>query len=381
MKRANKRGASEVFAYNAVVCDCDMHGEYTRQQTEAAADALRSALLDRGEISPSLFVRTGRGVQVWYLIKPLAASLGWLYEMAQDSIFEMVGAIIESEGLPFELDAAVKDAGRVVRLPGSWNYHIQSFGTYEIMQRERYAVQEIIEQLGKPQKKREKKTEKRSYKAGKYVPLCWKQKQTIEKLCRSRKSMQGLRNTALFLYAAAVFQLMDTESAADACRSLNSLHSMGLREREAESVINYYIRHGVEKHARKETFFDLLEMSAEEIADYNSGGAREAERQAARDRKAERNALIIKYHLQGYTKKQIAEAVGVARGTVYAVLKGEEIAEVVRSGKNGLRAALAFVRKLTAEKLEAVGSVLLEKMGFVFPMVVKDRGGGLCLSG
>ena len=383
MKRPDRRGASEIFAYNSIVIDCDLHFDgLTVQQIDTAADVLRGVLLDRSEVRPSVFVRTGRGVQLWYLIKPVAASLSWLYEIVQDKLFDMVGALIEGEGLPFELDESVKDAGRVVRLPGSWNYKVQRFGSWEIMA-ERYSLQELVEDLGGvPVKKKEKKTYK--YKsAGNYTGLCWKQKNTIEKLCKSRSSMQGLRNKALYLYASAVFQLMDVESAAEACRALNEYNSMGLKSREVENVINYYIRHGAKKHCKVETFFSLLAMSAEEIAEYNSSGAKEAERQAARDKKAERNALIEKYYVQGFTVSQIAEAVSVARGTVYAVLakiKLQEVAEKV--GKNGLRVAAAFVRMLSEDAAEHWESVS-EALGELFAPVVgaPDPGGGLALSG
>ena len=383
MKRPDKRGTSQVFAFNAIVIDCDLHSDgLTVQQINTACDVLRGVLMDRSEVLPSVFVRTGRGVQLWYLIKPVAVAMSWLYEIVQDKLFDMVGALIEGEGLPFELDKSVKDAGRVVRLPGSWNYKVQRFGSWEIMA-ERYSLQELVEDLGGvPVRKKEKIVYK--YKsAGDYTGLCWKQKQTIEKLCSTRSSMQGMRNTALYLYGAAVFQVMDKESAINACEELNKCKSMGLKNNEVENVINFYLRHGVEKHCKVETFFSLLGMSAEEIAEYRNAGAKEAERQAARDRKAARNNLIEKYYIQGFTVSQIAEAVGVARGTVYAVLAKVKVQEVVEEvGKNGLRIAAAFARMLSedaAERWDIVSETV--KKSFVPVVGAPDPGGGLALSG
>lgn len=378
MKRAHVRGSSEVFAYNSIVIDLDMHGEYSQQQREAAADALRAVVLD-GCVLPSLFVHTGRGVQLWYLIKPVPASLGWLYDIAQNKIYDSVADAVEREGLPFEVDPAVKDAGRVVRLPGSWNYHVQRFGSWEVLERERYALNDLIAELGGMQEKKEKKPEKkkRFFKAGNFAPLCWKQKATIERLCKERGNMQGLRNTALYLYGAAVFQLMDAESAADALRALNEYGSMGLKSREVESVIRYYQRHGVEKHCKIETFFKLLEMDAEEIAAYYSSSKREAERQAARDRKAERNANIVKYKKQGFNVSQIAEALAVSRPTVYAVLESfaDVLEEAKAQGKNGLRLAVSFVRmilKAPEKYAEVLGR---------FPDFMRVYDAALCMSG
>lgn len=387
MKRTNRRGNSQIFAYNSIVLDIDNHAEgMTVQQMEAAAEALRSVLLDRCEVSPSLFVQTGRGCQIWYLIEPVAASLGWKYNIAQDKLFDIVGKLIEDEGIPFTLDESVKDPGRVVRVPGSWNHKVQRFGSFEVMNRERYSLQELIDSLGgMPEKKIDKKEKKvktdckKVYNAGDYEGLCWKQRRTIESLCHNRDSMKGLRNTALYLYGAAVYQLEDQDKAAEALYKLNQCRSMRLSDREVEAVVSFYNRHGVTKHCTVKTFFKLLRMTPEEIETYNNSGARAIQRQEARDRKKERNNTIIKYRLQGYGISQIAEAVGVARGTVYSVLKNIEVAaevveeSIIESIKEVVTIPNSLIRKLR----EAV--VKMKEVAPVVPAV--DPGGGLAMSG
>lgn len=316
MQRAKERNAGGVFAYNAIVIDLDMHG-YTPGQIRAAVGEFEE-YAGAAEPRPNMINHTGRGLQIWYFIEPVYKTLAVLYERVQAGLFGMWAEIAERAGVPLEIDTSTGMACGLVRVPGSWNYHTQAAGYAEVTEGERYTLQELAA-LFPAKRERKKSKAKREQTAGDCMPMCCKRAQYIKTIVQRDPSREGNREKILFVYHNYALQVMGEDAAADATAEINRAFTSPLSAAEVGRITKRQRTYKMTKGA----FLDFLGASAEDKAIYEHIGGREAERQAARDKKAARDKEIYALFLQGYNKTQIAEVTGVTRPTVYAVIKRE----------------------------------------------------------
>ena len=202
MASPKKRTKTDVFAFNAIAVDLDAH-DINDIELKLACDRMRDVFTLNDKIMPNLTVRTGRGLQCWFLLSPIHTSFVAKYEKTERALFDYIQSLIDKNKLPFKVDRSACGAGHLFRVPGSYHAGRRCWSTYAIRRRERYTLQELFELLGCKwgKKKTRKEPEKKIRFKDNYAPLHWKRKLFIEELVKNRSSMIGSRNTALFLYA------------------------------------------------------------------------------------------------------------------------------------------------------------------------------------
>ena len=155
---AGKRQNEFLFSLNNIVIDIDCHGE---NLTPKKVSALVEAVIWRAKRDywnettfpqPNSIVRTGRGVQFWWAIKPCAAATIRYYTQIR-SVFlhflsEMVSKHEELKDLMLDASPSNNNVG-YFRLPGTYNTNAKKYSSLEILHKEPYNTQALYE-LVKP---------------------------------------------------------------------------------------------------------------------------------------------------------------------------------------------------------------------------------------
>lgn len=338
-----RRDSNRCRQINAVFFDIDCHdGDY-----DIALPDLKTCLSKAFDEStlprPNLFVDTGRGVQVYYVLAastPFRVRGGNLNQKGIDFLrdvekglaarFEQV--ISDVDGCV--LDRSVFDFTRVSRIPGTLNQKSRTFCRL-IDHNEDYWHLKDLKAFAAISKKR-CASFKRPLSTNS-IGLLKSRLENVESLIelRGRKCV-GSRESSCFVYYNTATQLYGPDTALDLTLSLNERFDTPLPPSDIlqikRSVDRVVIRFG--RHAGEKGFYPLsassivekLNLSGSEIATIGFfSTARDASRAACKEltrkRRAERDKLICELYEKGYTQHIVAKKAGCSLRTVSTVIK------------------------------------------------------------
>ena len=297
---------------------------------------------------PNSIVRTGRGVQLWWAIKPCHATCLFYYNQIKnglmDHIDHMLSEYSELESLRVDRTASNNAVG-YFRMPCTYNTEAKRFGTLQVLHKERYDTHELAgyitplpeetrsERVSEalepvPMKKCDLIVLHNNYSTGANRVM------QLVKLRNLRNNEVGAetRNNLCFSVYNALRMSYDHEEAMERLRAYNSGFKQPMSDAELEHTVCSAARKGGYKYtnARLIEFLEITEEEQDAIGLHPFTGKYKpwshARPNATRDsvrkaRKDGRNAQIIAMHQEGISQAETARTLGISRNTVANVIK------------------------------------------------------------
>ena len=374
----SKRLVSRTRQVNALMFDIDCHGDNGAMVLPDLTAVMYDAFADGTLPQPSLFVFTGRGLHVYYVLDratPYRVTGGGVNERGlkylrdveaglADRIREVVAPIPGAE-----VDASVFDFARVARVPGSWNEKAGVACTLLSYSWDYHSLSGLAAYRSK------KPAASRIAPAGQAGPrnrgrvlrfdrLMSARLRKVEELQAHRGfDCQGSRENMCFVYYNTATQIYGPDTALDMALAFNRRFRSPLPESDIaaikRTVDNVTIEHGFHKGERgfyplsAHNLCDKLNMSAEEAGEVRFFASKRVEdrlaaKAATRDKRQKRNAEIVRlYATKGLTQKEIVET-----------LRSTELACCLRTVATVLSAANA--RRARKEDLRTAARRALE---------------------
>lgn len=328
IKNNRKRQKSELFAFHNICIDIDLHN--SNDNINTVADNLKYFLLEDTSVSvcPNIFVKTGRGVQLWWHFEECSSKLTFMYQAVLQFLInrldELIKAVETLSNLVIDTSASSNIVG-YFRMPFTTNTKTSTVAVAEILNQETYNLCDMFNLYCTCEQKKFSEQVKTNvtYKKNEYTALIMKRKKFLEKYCENRSyDVVGSRDIVMFLYCVCLVQVMSIDYVMISMKKLNSQFSEALEQSKLDSIFKYVSQKGILKF-RNETFISfLVNLTDEEIKSYYSTSITNATRDVTRKiSKEERNNNIIKLALELKTTEQIAQEVNCSVRTVKSFLK------------------------------------------------------------
>lgn len=361
-----QRGNATLYNINSLYIDLDCHDSSVEVDYKRALEYLKTLFYDVKVPRPTYTVMSGRGFQLYWKIETAPKQAVYLWKLLQVRLAQEL-ANIETyvEGLTVD-NSCVEDVSRIFRVAGSYN--TESHTRSEIVDScERvYSMSEIrdiyFEDLKPRQTSKSKTTTQTKNKSViSYLYNSYSLQQArlndLEKLIELRDGdLKGKRDELLFIYGWTVVGKKCTEDVF--LRELEALNTL-FKEPLTDSEINYKAKHIYNKHKskillkaepkhfyenfdvyifRNDTIIKKLEITEDEqkhmttlIAKREKYDRKNAKRNQARrneagltKREQSKQDLIAKVKelkQKGYKQIDIANELGITKGTVSKYLK------------------------------------------------------------
>lgn len=359
---AGKRQLSFLFSLNNIVIDIDCHDDRIKAQDKGALveafiwrakhDYWNEATLPK----PNSIVRTGRGVQLWWAIKPCAVETVWYYDQIK-SVFlkyftDMLNKHEELDGLSVDISSSKNNVG-YFRLPCTYNTGARKYSSLEILHRELYSTQNLFEVIKpglsfkiSPTPKGKKAKPAANLDEQKPAVALDRRDISLLKECQYRCGrrvakfiqLRNLRNRdigsetrdllCLIVYCE-LRKVYEHEQALDYLRQFND----GFKEPFTEDQLQQKISSAKDVcylYSNKK-IIEVLQITPEEqdqIDFYpaNPDGWKRRRPNASRDevrriKREGRDAKIIELHEKGLSRTEIGRELGINRKTAAAVIK------------------------------------------------------------
>ena len=345
------RTINGLFSLHNIVIDIDCHDK------QADANGLVQSFLWRAERDmwsdeslprPNSIVRTGRGVQLWWAIKPCHASCVFYYNQIKTGLMDHIDALIseysELEQLSVDRTASNNAVG-YFRMPFTYNTEAKRFGTLQVLHSERYDTHELAGYISPlPQESRAK----RDPVAPKAIPMqpCdivvlhnnyttgANRVMQLVNLRNLRNNDVGseTRNNLCFSVYNALRMSYNHSEAMDRLRAYNSGFKKPMTDAELEHTVCSAARKGGYKYtnARLIEFLDITPEEQDAIGLHPFTGkykpwshtkpnaTRDAVRNAVRN---DRDSKVISMHQDGISQAETARRLGISRNTVAKILR------------------------------------------------------------
>lgn len=350
-----ERKAEKLFSLHNIVLDVDAHSsENETPDDELVSDflwRLNRDLFSRNDPPPpSSAVFTGRGLQLWWSIRPMSSKcLSW-YQEIRDTMISAVKACIaeydEFDCLSVD-EVASRNSVGYFRLPGTYNTKAEK--AVQIMETTRaaYDTHDLIE-WAKQWKSEHQRTPAYTLPpsdfSGKYsdadvyilrdihTMAFFRVQQLIQlRMIRDNDIGEETRNNMCFIAYNAMLPAVGHEKAWDKLLSFNAGFKQPMTEVELHRTIDTARRKGG-YHYKNSSILSFLGVTEEEqrqigmyapsepfspIARLSRNAARDSSRAVL---KRDRNAKIQALEKQGVSRKEIARQLGITRQTVTSVL-------------------------------------------------------------
>lgn len=358
IKNGRKREKKEIFGIHNICIDIDLHS--SNDNINKIAENLKYFLVEGDCLPlPSVFVKTGRGVQLWWHFEECSSRLIFMYQALTQFIINQLDDLIKSvETLSnLRVDApASKNIVGYFRLPFTTNTKTTTLAVAEILNPDTYNLIDMfndycdIENVSLVRQNVSSARQNKNVSPvqqnvssriqnknvlpvtqnknatissqNEYISLIMKRKKFIEQYCINREfCVTGCRDLIMFLYCVCLFQVMNVDFIMLSMKKLNNQFSEPLEQSKLDSIFNYMSKKKVLKF-KQETFLSFLPVTDEERKEYFSNtkhnGTRDINRKITKE---ERNQNIIKLAIDGKTTEQIAQEVNCSVRTVKSFLK------------------------------------------------------------
>lgn len=354
------RNIDGLFGLQNIVIDVDCHDEAIVNTAELVQAFLWRCSRDlwdaEGLPSPNSIVRTGRGVQLWWAIKPCHVSCRPYYDQIKTGLMDHIDAMLaeypELEGLEMDRGASNNPVG-YFRLPCTYNTRANRYGTLQILHSERYDTHDLAKYIKPfaiprlvrtPSKKAQSVSMQKSdiivlhnaYSTGASRVM------QLIKLRNLRDSQIGeeTRNNLCFAVYNALRMSFDHDEAMERLYAYNEGFKKPMSDRELDHTVCSAAKKGGYKYSNAK-LIELLGITPEEqdaiglhpfTGKYKPwsyakpNATRDAVRKAKKDG---RNLKIIEMHQAGESQAETARQLGISRNTVARVLQEwrDEIAQ------------------------------------------------------
>lgn len=344
-----------LFGLQNIVIDVDCHDE------DANAAELVQTFLWRAERDmwscgdlprPNSIVRTGRGVQLWWAIKPCHASCRYHYDQIKTGLIDHFEAMLseysELKGLEIDRAASSNPVG-YFRLPCTYNTVAKRYGTLQIVHSDRYDTHELAGYISPlPSEKRDTQPTQavamqkcdlivlhNAYSTGANRVM------QLVKLRNLRNNAVGseTRNNLNFSVYNALRMSFDHKEAMERLRAYNSGFKQPMTDAELEHTICTAVRKGGYQYSNAK-LIELLKITEEEqdaiglhpftgrykpYSHAKPNATRDAVRKARREG---RDGKILELYQDGTSQAEIARQLGISRNTVARVLKAQKDLEI-----------------------------------------------------
>lgn len=370
------RRAVNVHSLTNIVVDIDVH--HARRGIKGCRDVIMQrldALLylifvkkPIGLPCPNTVVHTGRGIQLWWTIKPLSAKkLKYIYKGIQEYLFTALEKEINSadpelkEYVLLDISASKKMSG-LFRLPGTWNTRSKTYGDFWILHDNKLDAAKLYFALhpatGKPYIKYKKKKKQGNpvFRKNNYGNHIDNMIRSLIELRRSAGEMEDGYRDLYCLIVLSAYLSNDTpeDEAWNRVVALNNSFKNPLPEKELRSYMSTAMQKKYKY--RNETIIGYLGIDDEEqkaLGFYPANVHYYEERQKARERgqkrrkmKEKRDIKIIELFAKGVLQEKIAELVGCAQSTVSKILKAAGITKK----KTGIKKAVTILCQKAKKK-------------------------------
>jgi len=372
IKNNCQRQKKELFGLHNICIDIDLHN--SKDNINKVAENLKYFLVEGDCSIPLLnvFVKTGRGVQLWWHFEETSSKLLFMYQAVTQFIINQLNDLIQAVETLSNLKIDVPASQNIVgyfRLPFTTNTKTSTLAFAEILNSDTYNLVDVfndycdnenvtislqnVQHVGQNKNVATRLWKPQST-AVEYISLIMKRKQFIEQYCINRNyRVTGSRDLIMFLYCVCLVQVMNIDFVMPSMKKLNRQFSKPLEQSKLDSIFNYMQRKGVLKF-KQETFLSFLpDINSDERKEYLSNSEQNASRNAKRKlSKEERNRKILELAEKGLTTEQIADNVGCSSKTVKRFLQSKNF-----SRSDRLREQILSMRnqgmttKCIAEKL------------------------------
>ena len=352
------RREDNLFALHNIVIDVDCHDKNMepaeiQMYVQAFLWRAQRDLWGTGEIpTPNSIVRTGRGVQLWWALKPCYGGTNKkncrsFYDRFKSVIMDHIEYMLadyaeELEGMQLDRTASKNPVG-YYRIPCTYNTKAKRYSTLEILHTQRYDVVELAQQLERPESEIFFETPEEMN-----IPL---QKTDIivlhnfystglrrvlqlTKLRNLRNNEAGKETRNYFNFAVynALRMSYEHEEAMERLRAFNTGFKDPMSEKELQGTISSAKKKGGYKYTNAK-LIELLGITQEEQdaiglhpfrgkyrpwTHAKSNASRDAARRAIRE---DRDNKILSLHQDGVSQAETARQLGVGKNTVGRVLK------------------------------------------------------------
>ena len=342
-----QRNLDSLFSLNNIVIDVDCHEKDIdhRRLTQAFLwRAQRDLWTDGSFPCPNSIILSGRGVQLWWAIKPCHKSTRFYYDTIKENLMDHIEALLEEyeeelDGLQVDRGASSNAVG-YFRLPCTYNTNAKCFGDLEILHSEPYDTHELIN-LPKPETPAFRKPEDSQYIPLKendiivlnnYYTIGARRVMQMAKLRQLRSAPAGQedRDKLNLIVYCALRMAFEHEEARERLIAFNAGFEAPMTERELDVVIHTAKTKAYRYSNAK--IIEFLQISEEEQTAIGLfplrgpyrpyyAGKRNASRDAVRKAlKQDRDHRILSMAAEGISQAETARILGISRTTVHKVI-------------------------------------------------------------
>ncbi len=345
--KTNERSSDNVWAYENIYLDLDLHEEGAGDLSEEM-DKLESIFASGALPAPTMITFTGRGVGVFYCLDrsisntPASAGAVAYFKDTRRALYALYERVLGAWDCKLRVDNKTTDDARIVRLPLTKNTESKQFCRLIYLNAEDGQVQYGTLSEWKPADfvTPVKVTKRRTANIKEAME---RRVEQLFSLVRARNGrMNGMREHTLFICYAALTKFASDKQAEKRLRDLNAEFTKPLKEREVRAVI----RSGNKRTYRISDahILKVLEITEEENKALGIGtglAKRKAERAETKARnqkaRADRSEEIAAYVLEhpDETYKQIAELFSVSESTLRRAIKAHGIRRNAEAAPKG----------------------------------------------
>ncbi|MBE7004682.1 MAG: hypothetical protein E7425_10475 [Ruminococcaceae bacterium] len=384
-----ERNLEGLFSLDNIVLDVDCHDADAPWQEQLLPLVWRFKR-DAVVPLPNSIVRTGRGVQFWWHIRPVSVKCRPYFTEVRDFLIERLRDFLAeySEFGAFQVDAAAShNLVGYYRLPGTVNTKAGTRVEFELLRDEEYLLQDMtawmaLEKAERAPKKKPPRGGEGEDFSGRYLASdvrllrdyhtlgFFRMRQLVQlRILRGCDAGNETRNNLCFMAYNAMLPALGHERAFEKLRDFNAGFRAPMTERELEGVICSARAKGGYRYTN-EKMIEFLEITPEEqkaiglwavsepfdpMARLSSHPSRRAAARTARD---DRDAKVLALANRGLRMAAIAAELQITRQTVSTILSAHGfdrrrlVVNAVSEGKSIEEAAeRAGVSAYTAKKI------------------------------
>ena len=374
-----ERNLEGLFSLDNIVLDIDCHNEVDEGWQEQILPLIWRFKHDEVVPAPNSIVRTGRGIQFWWHIRPVYVKCKPYFVEVRNFLISRINDFLTeyNEFSAFHVDnTASNNLVGYYRLPGTYNTKAGVQVEFEILREEEYLLQDMTAwmELERSQEAKEPAASAPPPPAaddfsGKYLASdirilrdfhtlgFFRTRQLIQlRIIRDNDVGSETRNNLCFMVYNAMLPALGHERAFEKLMDFNQGFKAPMTEHELEGVICSARDKGGYRYTN-EKMIEFLEITPEEqkaiglwiptepfdpMTRISTHPSRKA---AARTAKEDRNAKVLALANKGYKIGAIAEEMQITRQTVSSILskagfdRHKLVADALNSGKNFEEAA------------------------------------------
>lgn len=354
VEKSPTRKDDNVFGLRNIVLDIDFHGVWDyEEKCVALENILREYWEEKGFPIWNILNMTGRGIQLWWTFEQVSRKLEFLYRKVKNAIIDEVNKAMAEYAITLDNEkvdfvASTRLSG-VYRLFDTFNTRANTYAVHKIENEQKYTLNglrdaflpemanQVKNQVKKQTKRKRTKRGKRSKKPFKGFntnDLNLVRVKMIEALIEYRNLEKGneLRDLHLYIYYNEAVQCFPREVAKDMTIELNNKFKVPLKESQLRAIFccidkaknnktdnNHYI-------LTNKYIIETLRMSEEDQTMFNffpagdDKGKNAARDRRRREKREERNRIIIENYLRGETYAQMARLAGCCAKTAKKVV-------------------------------------------------------------